>query len=950
MTTPTASYVFRENIIDGDPTSGLNQPDLTDLRTWGEWIEQLIVSGALADATWKTTKTLLLADLAHDATAKAVVYLDPTPQNNGFYEKYGASGSGGWNQLTTFLPGAQTVRATDTGASTGASYVMSTSPRLPAGDGQALVIATVPVTNTADAPQIKFDGGSFLTIVSAAGATISSGALVAGMPLVGLITGAGTLYRLTTDYASAASQAAAEAARDLAKDFANKAEDQEVEPGLYSAKHWAAKAAAADAGTGAALARDQSVAAAALSTSSAGLSSQKAADAATAAATAQTAAANAQATARLYATWTGTTGLAAATSTVDGQAAEVPDTDAGTHLQATATGYDGASVPNAGRYHYAVAWSRWLWISASGLSGVSSRLTPIESVVDKSSASLTQTVPSTHKLIADTDTVVGLIGADDAGYAPGAVLSDGTVAFEKTRIGKQTIGTATTESIEGNYDWSVTDAADNVVLGVKDNELQAGGFSASRMADYQNKLKASAYVRQPVSGVQQPTADYNTIVQYGQSLALGQEAWPALSKTQQFGNLMLGGDVRPVSMSNPGWTQISPTGFQPLIARVRANAGATFYTDAEVAALAPGDISVGEVPAIGMANMSSWLIGRKALATPKPFVVLCPAVGGMTIEQLSKTNTQDATDRYSRVTAGVTQAHAAATALGKTHVVTAIVWMQGEYDYDTTHGSTKATKALYKAALAQLRTDLVTDIKAITGQADDPLFILYQTGASWVRDIDSAGAAGLHVGMAQLEFALENPGKVVMAGSTYSGTDKGGHLDPNGSRWFGAYLSKAYVRAAIDGRRFRPLSPTKIEAITTKLIRVHFHVPEPPLVFDASYVVTTATSYGARGFRVTDTAGAVGIECVSIVQDTIVEIALSRPMDAASAKVWYASQTGSAGNGNLRDSDATIARDLYEYSAGTGQYAAANIAGLVGNPYPLGNWAVAFFLPVGYSE
>lgn len=82
---------------------------------------------------------------------------------------------------------------------------------------------------------------------------------------------------------------------------------------------------------------------------------------------AQTAAANAQSSARSYATWTG--GLASATSTIDGQGAEVLDSDTGTHLQATATGYDGASVPNAGRYSYNATWSRWVRIGTTGLSG-----------------------------------------------------------------------------------------------------------------------------------------------------------------------------------------------------------------------------------------------------------------------------------------------------------------------------------------------------------------------------------------------------------------------------------------------------------------------------------------------------------------------------------------------------------------------------------------------------
>ncbi len=47
------------------------------------------------------------------------------------------------------------------------------------------------------------------------------------------------------------------------------------------------------------------------------------------------------------------------TGSEDNAGAEVPQSDAGTHAQATATGYDGASVNNSGRYRWVSAWSRW---------------------------------------------------------------------------------------------------------------------------------------------------------------------------------------------------------------------------------------------------------------------------------------------------------------------------------------------------------------------------------------------------------------------------------------------------------------------------------------------------------------------------------------------------------------------------------------------------------------
>lgn len=83
-------------------------------------------------------------------------------------------------------------------------------------------------------------------------------------------------------------------------------------------------------------------------------------------AAAETARDNAQAKARTTALWTD---LFSLSGSVDREGAEVLDSDTGTHLDATATGYDGPVVPNGGGYSWIDAWSRWAWIGGTGLSG-----------------------------------------------------------------------------------------------------------------------------------------------------------------------------------------------------------------------------------------------------------------------------------------------------------------------------------------------------------------------------------------------------------------------------------------------------------------------------------------------------------------------------------------------------------------------------------------------------
>ncbi len=146
----------------------------------------------------------------------------------------------------------------------------------------------------------------------------------------------------------------------LARRYATEDEDVEVEDGTYSSKHYSVKSEeqadrAEDEATEAAVQADRSEAEADR---------------------AEAASASAQASARTYAEWDDGAGggLVNATGSVDGEGAEVLDSDTGTHSAASGTGYDGGSVDNGGRYSWSSAWSRWVRIGGTGLAGVVGRL------------------------------------------------------------------------------------------------------------------------------------------------------------------------------------------------------------------------------------------------------------------------------------------------------------------------------------------------------------------------------------------------------------------------------------------------------------------------------------------------------------------------------------------------------------------------------------------------
>ena len=242
-----AVEIFRKYETDNIPSSGLNEPKKSAIRAWGTYLENVINAGVLSDAVWKRTEALLQADKAYDDGKLGIVFEDATDINNGLWLKNGASGFGNWEQLTSFLPGYQFVTAIDDDNSTANAYTFDTTPRLPSGDGVALVSFTVPETNTSDTVTISFDGRPSMTLKIASGSKPVVGGLVVGMPVVGVVSGSD--FRMLSDQTSAAIQTAAANSANSAKAFAINAEDVPVSVlaggnGLdeFSAFHWAKKA------------------------------------------------------------------------------------------------------------------------------------------------------------------------------------------------------------------------------------------------------------------------------------------------------------------------------------------------------------------------------------------------------------------------------------------------------------------------------------------------------------------------------------------------------------------------------------------------------------------------------------------------------------------------------------------------------------------------------------
>ncbi len=452
-------------------------------------------------------------------------------------------------------------------------------------------------------------------------------------------------------------------------------------------------------------------------------------------------------------------------------------------------------------------------------------------------------------------------------------------------------------------------------------------------------LAVAAAIRDEINTrIARPVYDYNILITDGQSLSNGVEGWAAMSKDIRpaLNINMLGDSVRPKNENGSTFTPLNGAEIRSARAVVQdliaPPDGGNLMTDEAVAALPRGANNFGETVDIGAMWMwREMQLQFRGLATDeRKIVAVNCGVGGQIIERLSKGHSWGF---YNRIISAVTQIKAIADAEGKTCGVVGFLYLGNEYNYDSTKGGA-TDRAEYRALLRKLIDDVITDTTAITGQTELPLTVLYQTSGSWTRD-----STNMSIGEAQLDICAADA-NVMMASPAYAVTDKGGHLDANGYRWLGMQFGKVLHRAIDRRQNWRPLQPLSV-TLSGTFLRADFLVWSPPLQFRSCYVGSSPTTYAAKGFRVTDDAGDVPVTRVDIVADTVVDITLGRET-TGDVYLWYASQTGSNGNGNLFDSDTTVAVANYEFHQGTGQYPESNIPELVNRPYPLNNPCVAF--------
>jgi hypothetical protein len=392
--------------------------------------------------------------------------------------------------------------------------------------------------------------------------------------------------------------------------------------------------------------------------------------------------------------------------------------------------------------------------------------------------------------------------------------------------------------------------------------------------------------------------DWVGVVGTGQSLSVGALGTPTLSTTQPYNNLKLsfGG----AAVAPPFDPDIASLEMVPLTEPLRP--GATSYPSAY-----PANI-YGETPHAAMANQLTAL--AKEAAAPD-YLTVHTVVGEsgqpMTVIEKNPTNlpAEGTSGRaYDATLFEATAINRLATAAGKSYGIGAII---------ITHGESDAGNQTYAGDLYQLLTDYNQDLAAITGQtAKIPLFASQQNSVP--TETGSVAVSALQV----LKASVDHPGEIVCTGPKYQysyATDSAHvHLSAKEYQRLGEKTAQVYFERVVRGNDWQPLRPTSAE-VSGKTVTVHFHVPVPPLVWDAALPAPHGALIpewqNGRGFEVQAGGTRRAIEMVEIVGDDAVKITCTSELAGIEVVVGYAA-TAEGGTpptaqaarwGHLRDSD-----------------------------------------------
>lgn len=354
-------------------------------------------------------------------------------------------------------------------------------------------------------------------------------------------------------------------------------------------------------------------------------------------------------------------------------------------------------------------------------------------------------------------------------------------------------------------------------------------------------------------------ADINGVEQYGQSLSVGQTE-AVITTAALFPNLVNFDGVTRTSAYDKSLTgDTYPTNRRLALVPIteRVNDGAT----------ATGTLR--ETPTAGILECLALEINKFSPVTfptlPMKLLGSAPGWGATTVAQLSKGSTY-----YAQLIADVTAGKTLANATDKVYKCLAVTWTQGESDYVSSTSS-----ADYKSRLIQLRNDLNTDIKSITGQTDDIAFVMYQTATS-----NGGGKTYPNIALVQYDLALNTAGFYMATPMYQFKYNDGFHLKAESSKLLGAYYGFVINKIISENVDWKPIHPKSYQ-IQGNLCKLKFEVLKAPLKFQAANTITLAN----KGFTVIK--GGVDILTSVTIGDDGVSVNLKCSASPVGALIQY---------------------------------------------------------------
>lgn len=383
----------------------------------------------------------------------------------------------------------------------------------------------------------------------------------------------------------------------------------------------------------------------------------------------------------------------------------------------------------------------------------------------------------------------------------------------------------------------------------------------------------------------------NHVVQYGQSLALGQVGNPGLTTTQKYDARMFTGGLLAGSAAG------DMTGFVNLVEAFNE-------TGAAAAVELPIDLIASEN-------------GRAYGTHDVQFMVTIPAVSGRSSLLLSPM--QPTGYNYFKTEAG--NAKTVADAVPVTYATVAATWRQGEAD-----NGANVTIATYKRQVRALFQMMENEAWRVNPSgAVDMVFIVYQLASHKKTGIMSASGDPV-IAWALLEMAQDPDTPIFMSNPTYYLPHVDDiHLTNTSYRQLGAAEGVMLKRLLVDQREVLPLAPSTVAVNAAEILLTYPMEPGRSLVLDTT-IVTAATNFG---FELRDSVdAALTINSVALVGSNQVLITAAASVPSGATLYYARSGTSASGpvagpRGNLRDNQgdtitvlvSSVSRPVHRWAA-----------------------------------